>query len=108
MEYTYNRYLSTQSDVVYEIVKVLRIFFDGDMNNEELEDTVIYYVKTYARLLFDVDGKDELLFKGFPKQKLGKKRIRIIAACLENRKLIEFYDEKKSGFVAPKLMETIF
>ncbi len=103
MKYNYNPYLSTQSEVVYEIVKVLRLFSDENLSQDELEETIVAYVKSYARLLFTVK-EGSLVLKGFPVQKLGKKRIRIIGACLEKQALIKNYNAETNEFIAPTFL----
>lgn len=99
MDYKYNPYFSTQSQVVYELVTILGMHADGKLNNDELEKLVNRYVADYYEFIFDVEG-NKAVMKGFPKQKLGKKRIRIIGTCLEKTKLVESFYLENSNFIA--------
>ncbi len=106
MDYTYNPYFSTQSEVIYELVKVLRMHSKGKISHAELEDLVERYVEDYSNFIFDFNG-DKVQFKGFPKQKLGKKRIRIIGMCLEKRNLISNFDVERAEFVSNRFFDNI-
>ncbi len=106
MEYTYNPYFTTQSEVIYELVKVLRMHSKGKLTHEELENLVSRYVEDYSSFIFDFEG-DKVLFKGFPRQKLGKKRIRIIGMCLEKKKDINNFDVERAEFISPNFLDDI-
>ncbi len=106
MDYTYNPYFSTQSEVIYELVKVLRMHSKGKISHHELEDIVEKYVEDYSNFIFDIEG-EKVQFKSFPKQKLGKKRIRIIGMCLEKRKLISNFNAERAEFVSPNFIDNI-
>ncbi len=106
MGYIYNPYFSTQSEVIYELVKVLRMHSKGKISHDELEEIVERYAEDYTKFIFDYDGV-KFHFKGFPKQKLGKKRIRIIGMCLEKRKLINNFNAERAEFFSNNFIDNI-
>ncbi len=106
MDYQYNPYFSTQSEVVYELVKVLHLHTKGKISHSEFENIVSRYIKEYSCFIFDFEG-DKSKFKQFPRQKLGKKRIRIIGACLEKSKLIDDFNVEEAELIGSRFVANL-
>ncbi len=99
MEYKFNNYLSTQKQVVHELIRLIKIFNKEKIKKNTFENYLVDYIKQYGDLLFNESGK-KMVFKTFAQQKLGKKRIRIILTCLENQQLATDIDLDKNSFIA--------
>ncbi len=106
MNYTYNPYFATQSEVIYELVRVLRLHSKGKISHKDLEEIIENYVDDYSNFIFAYDG-NKVQFKSFPKQKLGKKRLRVIGMCLEKRKIISKFDVDRAEFVSKRIYDNI-
>ncbi len=105
-EYKVNYYFTTQAEIVSELIMIMRVFADGEINQMDLEELMVIYVNHYAQFLFLLKNK-KIAFKAFPKQKLGKKRIRTLATCLTNNGLVELFDAKNYEFMSRKLFKLL-
>lgn len=105
MGYQYNPYLATQSKVIYELVNIVDAHSMGKIGHKELETLVNQFMSDYSELIFDIK-EDKIKLKQFPRQKLGKKRIRIIGKCLEKGNLINDFNVDNAEFSGMRFVAT--
>ncbi|MBE0450736.1 MAG: hypothetical protein IBX70_07810 [Clostridia bacterium] len=91
--YEFQKFLTSQEEVTKEVKKLIDLKSIGEISEQEFVRNLVCYVITFRTLLFKVRGDNEFVLKGTPKFKLGKKRIRIIGACLESVGVATLQDE---------------
>lgn len=96
--YEFKRFITSQQLVTSELVKLIDLHDMGELNSDYFEDCIVKYVHFYTDLLTEKSGEDLFMLKGTPQIKLGKKRIRVIASCLENKKIAELVNLDKGIF----------
>ena len=72
----------------------------GELDCKCFEENIIKYVHHYTDLLTEKSEANLFALKGTPQIKLGKKRIRVIASCLENQKIAKLVDLENGIFKA--------
>jgi len=100
--YEFKRFITSQQLVTNELIKLIDLHDMGEINSEYFEDNIIKYVHFYTDLLTENCESDLFMLRGTPQIKLGKKRIKVIASCLENKKIAKLVNLEKGIFKAIK------
>lgn len=96
--YEFKRFITSQQVVTNEMIKLIDLHEMGELNGECFEENIIKYVHYYKDFLTEKSDTNLFVFKGTPQIKLGKKRIRVIASCLENQKIAQLVDLENAIF----------
>lgn len=95
INYEFKQFITTQEDVTNELKKIIDLKSLREFEAEDFTNIVIQYYMKYKELVFDEIGEDILKFKVTPHIRLGKKRIKIIGTCFENKGIAKLIDPKE-------------
>jgi len=81
--------MNNQRQVIYSLLSDIDNCLKGEFTQYELKKRILDYFNTYPELLLETDTEGVVLIKKTPREKLGKKRIRICLSVLkENERQI--------------------
>lgn len=98
ISYQFNKFITTQEDVMKEMKKVIDLKALKEIKEDDFTEIIALYYLKYKELVFDRIDRSTIKFKGTPQLKLGKKRIKIIGTCLEAKQIAELIDNEKGIF----------
>lgn len=94
MTYTMNPYLSTQNEVLTEIISIIDMYQQKELECQEFEAIIQACMEQYFIYLLKPISDDKFQLNGGAKVKLGKKRMMILSRCLERKNIAKISDLK--------------
>lgn len=90
--YEFKKFITTQEDVTNELKKVIDLKTMREINAEEFTNIIVQYYKLYKEFIFEDVDQATMKLKGTPQIRLGKKRIKIIGTCFEDKGIAKLID----------------
>ncbi len=93
-----NVFITTQQELLNEIKKIIEMYKEGSISQSDFESTITSNIEEYSYLVIHRESDGYVVIKGAALHQLGKKRLRLIAKCLERKHIAELIDIETGKF----------
>ncbi len=96
MIYEVKTFISTQRDVVNELIEVVDLLNNRDITHAKFEELISTYMFDYFDLIVKKLDETTVQINGAARKNLGKKRLLLVSKCLERHEIAKL-DNAKDG-----------